>query len=154
MTTTTPRSGGCQCGQIRYRIHGPARMLYACHCSDCQKQSASAFGMSLIVDREQIEISAGAESRRHWETRGDDGRIKRCTFCSRCGTRLFHGGDDARVSVKAGSLDDTRGLRPVAHIWLRSAQPWVVIDRDTTLCYEREPDDEAELERRWREQVE
>ncbi len=154
MTNATSRSGGCQCGRVRYRLHGAARMLYACHCTDCQKQSSSAFGMSLIVDSAQTEMTSGAASLRYWETRGEDGSNKRCAFCPDCGTRLFHddGEGSAERSVKAGSLDDTRDLRPVAHIWLRSAQPWVVIDRDKMACFEQEPEDEAELERRWREQ--
>ena len=148
MTSIDARQGGCQCGQIRYRINGEAYMLYACHCSDCQKQSASAFGMSLIVDTEQIELLQGQDRLRHWETFGDDGTLKRCAFCADCGSRLFHAGE-GRVSVKAGSLDVTGDLNPVAHIWLRSAQPWVTIDTDLVRCFDREPDDEAELERLW-----
>lgn len=150
MTRIDGREGGCQCGKIRYRVNGEAYMLYACHCTDCQKQSASAFGMSLIVDAEQIELLRGQDHIRYWETRGDDGSLKRCAFCPDCGNRLFHDGE-GRVSIKAGSLDRTDDLDPVAHIWLRSAQPWVKIDSDRARCFDREPDDEAELERLWRD---
>lgn len=150
MPTMDSRRGGCQCGNIRYQLHGDARMLYACHCTDCQKQSSSAFGMSLIVDPDQIEITQGEDRLRHWETRGDNGGIKRCAFCPDCGSRIYHGGGDY-VSVKGGSLDETGDLHPVAHIWLRSAQPWISIDPEQFLCFEREPDDDAELERLWRE---
>ena len=99
--------------------------------------------MSLSMDSDQVEFVQGADSLRSWDTRGEDGRIKRCHFCPDCGTRLMHGSDDPgdRVSIKAGSLDDTRGLRPVAHIWLQSAQPWVTIDREQHLCFDAEPDD-------------
>ena len=152
MTSVNSRVGGCQCGSIRYQINGEAFMLYACHCTDCQKQSSSAFGMSLIVDASQIEMLKGQDRLQHWDTPGDDGSIKRCAFCPDCGSRLFHGGE-GRVSIKAGSLDDTSGLVPVAHVWLRSAQAWTTIDRERFLCFDREPDDEAELERRWRERI-
>lgn len=146
-------TGGCQCGALRYRISGAARMLYVCHCSDCQKQSASAFGMSLIVERAAFELTRGAEKLRTWDTRGDDGVLKRCAFCPECGTRIYHGSDndDAPISIKAGSLDDTSGLQPIAQIWLASAQPWISVDRTRYLCFDAEPDDEAELERLWRE---
>jgi len=129
-------------------------MLYACHCTDCQKQSSSAFGMSLIVDRKHLEITAGLDRLKSWGTRGDDGRMKHCAFCGDCGTRLYHGGEtDAEpVSIKAGSLDDTRRLRPVAQIWLQSAQPWIDPDPALYRCYPREPDDEAELEVLWHAQ--
>ena len=130
-------------------------MLYACHCTDCQKQSASAFDLSLIVAVTDIEFTAGEDRLRCWQTRGEDGNTKPCHFCPDCGTRLYHGDRDAdrQVSIKGGSLDLTSDLDPVAHIWLRSAQPWVEIDRERAACFEREPDDEAELRRRWRERT-
>ena len=136
------REGGCQCGNIRYRLSGEPVTLYVCHCSDCQKQSGSAFGMSLIVAPQQIELTRGADTLRSWDTPGGDGHTKRCYYCPDCGTRIMHGSDDAtqNLSIKAGSLDDTRGLQPLAHIWLRSAQPWVEVDRDRYLCFDAEPD--------------
>lgn len=155
MTEPLEKSGGCQCGQIRYRLVSASKMLYACHCTDCQKQSASAFGMSLIMDLDGIEFTQGAERLKTWDTRGGDGEIKRCAFCPDCGTRLYHGSDDPSrsVSLKAGSLDDTSWLRPVAHIWLRSAQPWVEVDCARVRCFDGEPEDRDDLRQIWREQT-
>jgi hypothetical protein len=48
-------------------------------------------------------------------------------FCGDCGGRLY--GDRAGraeiVSLRAGTLDDTSWLAPAAHMFTRSAQPWV-----------------------------
>jgi hypothetical protein len=44
--------------------------------------------------------------------------------------------------VRAGSLDDTSWLRPTAHIWTRSKQPWVVLP-DGDRQFETQPDDIA-----------
>jgi len=41
-------TGGCQCGAVRYAVAAEPLRLYVCHCRECQKQSGSAFGMSLI----------------------------------------------------------------------------------------------------------
>ncbi len=144
-------SGGCQCGAVRYELHGESKMLYACHCTDCQKQSSSAFGMSLIVAPENLRFVSGRDRLRAWDTRGGDGDIKRCHFCADCGTRIYHGSDrpEDEISIKAGSLDDTAWLQPVAQIWLRSAQPWTARARSEFRCYETEPDDEDELARLW-----
>jgi hypothetical protein len=148
------KAGGCQCGNIRYELLGEPEMLYACHCKDCQKQSASAFGMSLIMNPGDIGFTKGEERLRSWDTRGENGAIKRCSFCRDCGTRIMHGSDDPleTFSIKAGSLDDSTGLRPVAHIWLKRAQTWISIDSEHSLCFDEEPDDEAELHRLWQAQ--
>lgn len=148
------KNGGCQCGSIRYRLSGPPKMLYACHCSDCQKQSSSAFGMSLIMNRTDVDFTRGGEQLKTWDTRGEDGRLKRCAFCPRCGSRIYHASEpeDETISIKAGSLDDTRWLRPVAHIWLQSAQPWLDIEDARVQRFEREPDDRSLLAELWRRQ--
>ncbi len=148
----TKVTGGCQCGTVRYELTGEPQMLYVCHCLDCQKQSSSAFGMSLRVDPEDIKFESGEDSLKIWITRGEDGGIKKCAFCRNCGTRIFHGSENQEetVSIKAGSLDDTRWLKPIAHIWLRSSQPWLSINHDQTHCFEKEPDDEDELARQWK----
>ena len=56
------QEGGCQCGAIRYRLLQAPVALYACHCQDCQKQSSSAFGLSMWMERDAIEFS-GAKPR-------------------------------------------------------------------------------------------
>ena len=154
MASAIGKTGGCQCGAIRYELTGEAIMLYACHCRDCQKQSSSAFGMSLIVAGTDIRFVRGGHKLCSWDTRGGDGSIKRCHFCPDCGSRIYHGSDgaDREISIKAGSLDDVGWLRPIAHIWLDSAQPWIEVDEKACACFGREPADRADLARRWRQQ--
>jgi hypothetical protein len=142
MAETWP--GGCQCGQVRYRIDADrVKTLCCCHCRDCQKQSGSAFGMSLIVPREAFVLERGSPS--VWEHRSARGSLKRAHFCPRCGGRIFHdaGEASALVSVKAGTLDDTAALQPAGHLWTRRAQAWVQLPAGA-LHYEGEPEtDEA-----------
>ena len=113
--------------------------VYACHCKLCQQQSASAFGLSMLVERDAIEFS-GPEPRVYW-TSGDSGRPKRCAFCDECGTRLYHTGESPRaiLSIKGGSLDDTSTFTPTCHLWTRSAQPWLAPLLEGAVCYEKEP---------------
>ncbi|MGI9355136.1 MAG: GFA family protein, partial [Rhizobiaceae bacterium] len=51
-----PLTGGCQCGKLRYRVTAQPATLYCCHCTECQAQSSSAFGMSLRVPSGAVEI--------------------------------------------------------------------------------------------------
>lgn len=141
-------TGGCQCGQIRYQLLAEPLTLYVCHCTECQKQSSSAFGMSMTVPCEALIITQGHP--REWRRKGDSDREVVCFFCGGCGTRLFH--QPARnpdiTNLKPGTLDDTSWLQPVGHVWTRSAQPWLIIP-EGTLQNEGQPTDFAEFLQRF-----
>jgi hypothetical protein len=112
-----PLFGGCQCGAIRYELsQGPLR-LYVCHCMECRKQSASAFGISCIVPQTALRLTQGAP--RFWSRPTDTGNTLDCAFCGECGTRLWHQrrGSVDTLSIKGGSLDTPPDLRHATHIW-------------------------------------
>ena len=144
------QTGCCQCGNIRYRLLGSPLMIYACHCRVCQKQSSSAFGISLWMNRHHLNIIGSTPSL--WSTHGDSGIVKICAFCPQCGSRIYHtrAGDSAPLSIKAGTLNDTSWLKPVAHIWTKRAQPWLNIEQSELYCFQGEPDDKT-LNRIWKE---
>ncbi|MEL6878394.1 MAG: GFA family protein [Pseudomonadota bacterium] len=122
-------SGGCQCGAVRYSIRAEQLTPYACHCSECQKQSASAFGLSVPVFGNALEVKGELSS---WRRPTGSGSYTDCHFCPKCGTRVYHAGANrpGMVTIKGGSLDDASELRPVAHIWTRSRQNWVILSDD------------------------
>ena len=134
-----PYTGGCQCGAVRYEITAKPLTLYACHCTDCQKQSASAFGMTFRIKGESLEITKGTT--REWHTVADSGNAKVAHFCGDCGTRLYNAParHPGALSIKAGTLDDTSWLQPVGSVWTRSAQPWVAVP-PSPLNHETQPD--------------
>jgi len=135
-----PLRGGCQCGSVRFEIEKRPLTLYCCHCSNCQQQTSSAFGMSLLVPREGFKFLKGGPAT--FDIKNENGKAKKTAmFCEKCGTRIAHdtAGKPA-ISVKAGCLDDRAQLRPVGHIWVKSAQDWMVFHEDE-LIYEEAPDD-------------
>ena len=157
MKQSSETTGGCQCGHVRYRFQGPPLTVYACHCTHCQKQSSSAFGLSVWVMEEDFTLEQGEITFR--EVAGDSGRIKRCGFCARCGSRIYHcgsAGSDVEgttvYSVKGGTLDYARDLRPVAHIWARSAHKWLDLESSGLLVFETEPESFAGIVQAYREQ--
>lgn len=141
-------TGGCQCGEVRYEINSEPLTFYICHCRECQKQSASAFGLSLTVPRASVKIVQGQP--KTWTRKSDRDRAVICYFCQNCGTRLFHDRSYNRetINIKAGTLDDPNWLHPVGNIWTQSAQPWVVIS-DELLNYPGQPDRVTELWEKW-----
>ena len=44
-----PQTGGCQCSKLRYEITEAPRLVYTCHCTDCQRMTSSAFSMGLVI---------------------------------------------------------------------------------------------------------
>jgi hypothetical protein len=121
----TDYRGGCQCGRVRYRITAQPLMLAVCHCKECQRQSGSAFGMSLIVPQEGVAIEGTLKM---FERSSESGRPLKCFFCPECGTRIYHQPSFAPVfNIRAGTLDDTSGLEPKMHAWTSSKQLWTPI---------------------------
>lgn len=146
-----PLTGGCQCGAVRYEITAAPTTLYACHCSDCQRQTGSAFALSLIVPRDAVRVTQGAPA--VWQRPGSQaasGTPADCLFCRDCGARLYHlpSRNRAIAVVKPGTLDDTSWLEPIGHIWTRSAQAWVRFE-DGTLLYDGPPPDFTALSAAW-----
>jgi hypothetical protein len=108
--------GGCQCGAVRYTVSAEPLEIYVCHCRECRKQSASAFGISVIVPAAAFHVTQGDV--REWTRPADSGNIVVCHFCSNCGSRLWHDAPgEATISVKGGSLDAPVDLSHAAHIW-------------------------------------
>ena len=145
-----PLTGRCQCRQVAYKITSAPLAVYACHCTECQRQSGSAFSLSLLVEREAVVVDEGAPA--VWERQHESGRVIDCVMCGTCGTRLFH---EPRANtkvtiVKAGNLDDTSWLFPVSHIWTRSALTWVDIPQDG-VNYDMQPPNFANIIEAWRQ---
>lgn len=132
-----PLTGGCQCGAVRYRVGAAPLTCYVCHCDTCQRQSGSAFGMSLLIPLAAFEVEGETA---HFRRVAASGTASDCYFCPACGTRLWHAREGSdRAALKPGTLDRRDWLRPVAHIWTSERQHWVEIPRDTA-TYEGQPD--------------
>jgi hypothetical protein len=138
-----PYEGGCQCGAVRYRITSEPTVVYVCHCSICQTQSGSAFGMAMRLPAESFEINKG--NLKSFDREAESGQVFRNSFCADCGTRIHHVASmrSDQISLKPGTLDDTSWLQPTQHLFLRSAQPWVPIPTDVDVS------DTAPSDRSW-----
>ena len=125
MPFVVPSEGGCQCGEIRYRLVGEPVWLAVCHCSDCKRQSGGTFGMSLRVQKADVKLIKGEP--KCWTGVSDNGNPKYCYFCGTCGNRLWHTGGFGFLSVKPGTLDDPSQLAPRYEGWTIRKVPWLTI---------------------------
>jgi hypothetical protein len=132
-------TGGCACGAIRYEVTCEPLAVYACHCTECQRQSSSAFALAAPVPRASYRITQGDLG--VWSRVNSRGITVRSWFCRSCATRIYGDRDDrATINIRAGTLDDTRWIERVAHLWTRSKQPWLHLDPDEP-AHPSQPDD-------------
>ena len=134
--------GGCRCGAVRYALALDALPpTYACHCTDCQTWSGSAFSQQAVVAEEAIAASGPITI---FELTPPSGRVSRQRMCGVCHTRIFNT-NSARPGlavVRAGTLDRSNELMVTAHIWVRSKQPWLALPEGTPAWPEAPPPEE------------
>jgi hypothetical protein len=123
--------GRCLCGSVTYTCDGEAMTTLLCHCTDCQRQTGTAFSIVVGVERDSFHVRG--ETLASFRTVGEDTHeaVHR-TFCSACGSPIASLPDltPDLAFIKAGTLDDTSWLEPEMEIWCRSAQPWVTFDSE------------------------
>jgi hypothetical protein len=144
-----PMTGGCSCGTIRYEITTFPLLLYTCNCTDCQTASGSAFALNMPVATKGFRITQGEP--KGWHHLSPSGAEVTSWFCGDCGARIY-GSRKSRpdsMNLRAGTLDDTSWLMPVAHMFRRSVQGWVK-PADGAECFEENPPDYAPLAKTWR----
>ena len=119
----------CQCGTVTFPASLPKPLaVYICHCTECQKQSASAFGITAMFPAEgmwplpkDIQPSLGK-----WVREADSGNTLDCYFCKCCGVRVLHrpilpdGTAKPMLSVKGGCVEGLT-LEGAKHVYVRSA---------------------------------
>ncbi|KAJ1325658.1 GFA family protein [Microdochium nivale] len=119
----------CQCEAVSVPLPvSKPSAIYHCHCIECRRQSASAFGTSAVFPAEPLfPLSSDLEAQLSVYTRpAEGGGSMACYFCKTCGSRLFHRATDSSgrarpvVFVKGGCIDDMDWTGGV-HIFTRSA---------------------------------
>ncbi len=149
MTVSLPLEGGCQCGKLRYELSAAPLMLYACHCTNCQKQTGSAFVLSTAIVESAFKFTGGKAAKTEWMS--DAGNKRYGYYCGDCGCRIANGQSPSIgvLSLRAGTFDDTSWVRPAGHIWVKSAQNWIKFEKDD-LLYDGQPTDYSAIAERFR----
>jgi hypothetical protein len=134
--------GGCACGALRYRLSAAPASGYLCHCHQCQKRSGSAFSFQLVFAQGALAFVSGEPLIRGRATAS--GGVMHSAWCPHCASRISIDGTDwPWITLRAGTLDETTHLRPVAQIWTASAQAWAVVP--DILSFEGQPEPFASI---------
>ena len=118
-------SGGCLCGGVRYQITGECRDIINCHCENCRRTHGHIAAYTSV---QQSELKLTCQQTLQWYH--DESADTFRGFCNRCGASLFWDARDGRgnMSVAAGSLDDSRELKTIGHVFVSEAGKYYEID--------------------------
>ncbi len=106
-------SGECLCGRVQICARGEPLRIGICHCTNCRRESGSAFTFYAVWPAHQFE-STGETSEFHGQH-----------FCPRCGSHLFSL-DDREAEVKLGALSEApTPLVPSYELWVKRREPWL-----------------------------
>jgi len=120
------RSGRCLCGAVRYRVTGALRPIVMCHCTQCRRTTGHVMAAT-AVRHSGFQLLADSELR--WYVSSSDARRG---FCGRCGSTLFWQGTGRDyISIAAGTLDDSSGLKIACHIFVADKGDYYEIDDGT-----------------------
>ena len=121
-----PLQGRCRCGQLTYTVTAAPAFTFACHCTDCQQLTSSAFSMGMAVPKAGFEVRGET---RVWAKTADSGGWSQQFTCPVCAGWTHTTTEHAQnfVIVRPSTLDDQRWFRPVAQIFTRSAMPWALM---------------------------
>ena len=93
--------------------------------------ASSAFWLAITVPDRAFRLTKGEP--RLAQKIADSGRTVTRWLCPDCGCWVVSSPQPGAAPgamirrVRGGTLDDTSWLKPTAHFWTRSKQPWVVL---------------------------
>ena len=130
MTTGSEMTGGCDCGELRYRMTSAPLIVHCCHCRWCQRETGTAFALNAMIESERVELLKGEPILIDTPSESGKGQlIARCPSCHIAIWSHYALGTSLRF-VRVGSLDDPDRLPPDVHIYTASKQPWVQLPGD------------------------
>ncbi|MEZ5682203.1 MAG: GFA family protein [Erythrobacter sp.] len=130
-------TGGCLCGAVRYTLREGIRLNpYACHCTDCQSRTGSAFSEHMLFMLADLEIEGELDTGEYDQPSGAHSRI---FDCAKCKARIYAVNDsrDGMASLRCGTLESSASFTPAAHLWVKSKQPWIGLPADAKVMDEQ-----------------
>ena len=114
------KTGGCQCGAVRYRLDAVPDFEVICHCRMCQKASGGPFMAYCGVPRASCTVTRGIISVFQSSDTAERG------FCAKCGTPLtYQILGSQRIAVTIGSLDNPNAIVPKKQFGVESRVAWL-----------------------------
>ncbi len=127
---SSPISGGCLCGAVRYQISAPAIDVAYCHCRMCQRFTGGQIVAGAFFPSEAIRFTQGGLKYYRSSPIAERG------FCADCGSSLMY---NALVTTRQwpdffwvllAGLDNPENFVPTWHLGIESQMPWLNVHDD------------------------
>lgn len=125
------RTATCACGQASITVQGDPLMHGVCHCTNCQRRTGSAFGISAYFARSSVLAQTGQTTVYAFHHVAQDHDQER-HFCSRCGTTLFWTltALPDRIGIAGGCFADAGLPEPSYSVTHRKKAAWLTLPQD------------------------
>lgn len=124
--------GGCDCGELHYRMTRGPMIVHCCHCRWCQRETGASFALNAMVEAEHVELLKGAPELVDTPSESGKGQqIARCPTCRIAVWSHYAGAGQKACFVRIGTLEEPDRLPPDIHVFTASKQPWVLIPEGT-----------------------
>lgn len=111
-------TGGCQCGAVRFRVHGTLASISICHCRMCQKAFGNFYAPLATVAEGSLTFTRGEPKRFR-----SSNHVRR-GFCGDCGTPLTFEAPDG-VALAIGAFDHPEEVAPTMQWGIEAKLPYV-----------------------------
>ena len=115
-----PWTGGCRCGAVRFTVTAAPLISMACHCTGCQRMTASAFSLSLALPEAGFSVTKGEP------VLGGLRQQTRHYFCPDCKSWVYTRPADppGLVNLRATMLDEAAWFVPHVEFFTAEKLPW------------------------------
>ena len=112
------KSGGCQCGAVRFRVKGALGDASICHCRMCQKAFGAFYAPLVSQGDATLEWTRGAPQ--SFDSSNHAARL----FCGKCGTPLGFDAPDG-IGLAIGAFDDPASIIPERQWGTEAKLPYI-----------------------------
>lgn len=118
--TTKTKTGGCQCGRIRFEVSGEPIWIGFCHCARCRRATGAAAVTHVGVNPADLTFTRG-----RLKIYESSPGVRR-GFCADCGTPFTYDGDrfPDYIQLYLGTFDEPDQLHPQAHVHMAEKVDW------------------------------
>jgi hypothetical protein len=116
----------CSCGALTLTLCEPSKLIVACHCLDCQRQTGAPFGVGAFYPVDAVAISG---TPKEFTRDAASGRKVHIYFCPNCGSTVYWKADGlpSLIGVAVGALAVPNYPAPARSVFEQSKHHWVQI---------------------------